>query len=139
MLNESDDDDNTQLNEFTELPRRHTRINPTGLPTKYWVAVDDYSDSLNSESQFVDQALNLKSVRNNTTPPRTLDKNTAKNLAKRCVAKWPGKYVFVGQDKSSYGMQTTKNHLRASVLYIWSPRYKMWSDNDMYEAEADKQ
>lgn len=116
------------IKEYSELPKRHSRINPTGLATKYWVAIDDYSDRLTNYSQFVDQSLNLKSAGKNAVPSSTIDKNLAVKLAKRAIAKWPDKYVFVGQDKSSHGMQTGLNHLRASTLYIWSPKYKMWND-----------
>lgn len=117
-----------KLNEYSELPRHHARINPTGLATKYWVAIDDYSDKLTNYSMFVDQSLNQKPCGKNAVPSTTVDKQKAVQLAKRAIAKWPNKYVFVGQDKSSHGMQTGMNHLRASTLYIWSPKYQMWND-----------
>lgn len=113
----------------THIPRGRVNRHETGIPVKYWVAVDDYSELLNNYSCFVDWSLNLTPLANNHRPTfLTVDPSKVKELAKRAIAKWPDKYVFVGVDDSSRGMQTQKNHLRASVKYFWSPKYKMWND-----------
>ena len=120
----------------THIPRGRVNRHETGIPVKYWVAVDDYSEILNNYSCFVDWSLNLTPLANNHRPTfLTLDPNKVKELAKRAISKWPDKYVFVGVDDSSRGMQTQKNHLRASVKYFWSPKYKMWSDAAFNESE----
>lgn len=123
----------------THLPRGRVNRHETGIPVKYWIAVDDYSEILNNYSCFVDWSLNLTPLANNHRPTfLTVDPSKIKELAKRAVAKWPDKYVFVGVDDSSRGMQTQKNHLRASVKYFWSPKYKMWNDALTFtESEED--
>lgn len=122
----------------THIPRGRVNHHATGIPVKYWVAVDDYSETINNYSSFVDWSLNLRSLANNSRPSfLTVDPSKIKELARRAIAKWPDKYVFVGVDSTSRGMQTQKNHLRASVKYIWSPKYKMWNDAMTFNESQD--
>ena len=129
------------LNEWndTHIPRGRVAHHATGKPKKYWVAVDDNSEILTNYSQFVNQSLQLTEIGGNKNPTfSTIDPAKVKELAKRCIKKWPDKYVFIGVDDTSHGVMTGKDHLRASVRYYWNPNYRMWNDADMDESECQK-
>ena len=127
----------------THLPKGRVGHHDTGLPIKYWVAIDEYNEGLSNYGFYVDEHLNKKPVANNSTPSSTTDLAKAIEIAKKAQRKWPTWYIILAKDDHSRGVQTQKNHLRGGqAIDCWLPKYGYWRngvvDSDEL-SEADVQ
>ena len=135
-----------QINEWndTHLPRNRVNHHDTGLAKKYWVAIDEYSETLTNHGFYVDMSLNRKPVAGNQPPNfSTQDLDKVIEVAKRAQRKWPNWYVMIGIDDHSKGAMTQKNHLRGgATVDCWLPDLKFWRDgvveSDVAVLESDE-